>query len=518
MTKFAGVFRVLTALGVLLALTLAPAEASTGGKIAGVVKDATTGDGLPRANVVVVDTKMGTTADEKGRFFILNVPAGTYTLKATYIGYADYTVEDVRVSADLTTNLAVELTSSDIQVEEVVIRAERPIIDKTATNAVRIVDAEDLEILPLRGVSSVIALQTGVVEARSDEIGYYVEGASVRNVVTGTSAVGLIDEALEEIQLQAGGFNAEYGGANAGIILQELRTGGSDWDFEIMSESDNFTSDYEQRFGTYSYGYFNQVITAGGPVAGSQKIRAFLAGQRRGIGSWPTYWSGFTFEDLEDTGLRGGRRHWSEDEEGNLVPDQIEQLEIKPGNIPHTSSEAVIFNGTLLLDYYPVQLRLTNLYSDGSAESNYAPIRNAFNTRRLVESESSSNLVNAKLTHLLDKSMFYELNVSLYKQSAESYDPCTTTAWPYSAPSRARVSTLPIPSRVRGLDPTIWLAFPSTARVRVRPPTAPRRMAIGGWPVAGPNRPTCISSRLVSTIRIGPHGAMGSRCVRSARG
>ena len=438
MTKFASVFRVLTALGVLLALSLAPAEASTGGKIAGVVKDATTGDGLPHANLVVVDTKLGATADEKGRFFILNVPAGTYTLKATYIGYADYTVEDVRVSADLTTNIAVELTSSDIQVEEVVIRAERPIIDKTATNAVRIVDAEDLEILPLRGVSSVISLQTGVVNdegtlhirgSRGDEIGYYVEGASVRNVITGASAVGLIDEALEEIQLQAGGFNAEYGGANAGIILQELRTGGSDWDFEIMSESDNFTSDYEQRFGTYSYGYFNQVMTAGGPVAGSQKIRAFLAGQRRGIGSWPTYWSGFTFEDLEDTGLRGGRRHWSEDEEGNLVPDQIEQLEIQPGNIPHTSSEANIFNGTLLFDYYPVQVRLTNLYSDGSAESNYAPILNAFNTQRLVESESSSNLVNAKLTHLLDKSMFYELNVSLYKQDATSYDPLFKDRW-----------------------------------------------------------------------------------------
>ena len=438
MTKFASVFRVLTALGVLLALSLAPAEASTGGKIAGVIKDAATGDGLPHANIVVVDTKLGATADEKGRFFILNVPAGTYTLKATYIGYADYTVEDVRISADLTTNIAVELTSSDIQVEEVVVRAERPIIDKTATNAVRIVDAEDLEILPLRGVSSVIALQTGVVEdegslhirgSRSDEIGYYVEGASVRNVVTGTSAVGLIDEALEEIQLQAGGFNAEYGGANAGIILQELRTGGSEWDFEILSESDNFTSDYEQRFDTYSYGYFNQVMTAGGPVAGSQKIRAFLAGQRRGIGSWPTYWSGFTFEDLEDTGLRGGRRHWGEDEEGNPIPDQIEQLEVKPGNIPHTSSEAVIFNGTLLLDYYPVQLRLTNLYSDGSAESNYAPIRNAFNTRRLGESESSSNLVNAKLTHLIDKSMFYELNVSLYKQDATSYDPLFKDRW-----------------------------------------------------------------------------------------
>ena len=65
--------------------------------------------------------------------------------------------------------------------------------------------------------------------SRSDEVGYYVEGASVRNPVTGASAVTLISEAVQEIQLQAGGFNAEYGGANGGLVLQELRTGGHEW-------------------------------------------------------------------------------------------------------------------------------------------------------------------------------------------------------------------------------------------------------------------------------------------------
>ena len=69
MTKFAGVFRALTTLGVLLALSLAPAEASTGGKIAGVVKDATTRDGLPHANVVVVGTKLGGHGGRKGPLF-----------------------------------------------------------------------------------------------------------------------------------------------------------------------------------------------------------------------------------------------------------------------------------------------------------------------------------------------------------------------------------------------------------------------------------------------------------------
>jgi hypothetical protein len=46
MIKLQGVFRVLTVLGALLALALVPAGASTGGKIAGVVTDARTGDAL----------------------------------------------------------------------------------------------------------------------------------------------------------------------------------------------------------------------------------------------------------------------------------------------------------------------------------------------------------------------------------------------------------------------------------------------------------------------------------------
>ena len=437
MTKFAGVFRALIALGVLLALSLAPAEASTG-KIAGVVKDATTGDGLPHANVVVVDTKLGTTADEKGRFFILNVPAGTYTLKATYIGYADYTVEEVRVSTDLTTNLDIDLTSSDIQVEEVIIRAERPIIDKTATNAVRIVGAEDIEILPFRGVVQILSLQAGVVEdegdlhirgSRSDEIGYYVEGASVRNIITGTSAVSLIDEALEEVQLQAGGFNAEYGGANAGIVLQELRTGGSDWDFKVVAESDNFTSDFEERFGTYSYGYSNQVITAGGPVAGNQNIRAFLAGQRWSRDYRPTFWSGFEFENLVDTGNRQGRVHWAEDEEGNPIPDTVERLEVKPGNIPHTGSQLLDFNGTLHFNYNPIQFRVTGLHSTGDRDLNINPIKNILNQERLNEQTYSSSLVNLKAIHLLDPSMFYEMNVSFYDQGRDSFDGVFKERW-----------------------------------------------------------------------------------------
>ena len=211
MIKVQGVFRVLTALGVLLALSLAPVQASTGGKIAGVVTDANTGDALPNANIIVVDSAMGTTADEKGRFFILNVPTGTYTLRATYIGYAPIQIQDLIVSTGLTSSVDIGMASAKIQVDEMIIKAERPIIDKNATNAVRIINADDLEALPLRSSEEVVALQPGVIlqdgdlhvrGSRVDEIAYYIEGTSTRNPITGGSAAELVDEAIEETGLR----------------------------------------------------------------------------------------------------------------------------------------------------------------------------------------------------------------------------------------------------------------------------------------------------------------------------
>ena len=386
-------FRLLAAAACAALFGADPANAA-GGKITGTVSDAVTGYALPDANVLLVETEASASTDSEGRFFLLNVSPGLYTLRVTYVGYRPVTMEGVRVSADLTTDLEFVLGSEAIEVEEVVIQAERPIIDKNATNAVRIVEAEDIEILPGRGLGSVINLQPGVVidegvlhirGSRSDEIGYYVDGTSVRNPVSGVTAISLIDEALQEIQLQAGGFNAEYGGANAGIILQELRTGAPDWQVGFLTETDNFTSKYKERFGTYSYGYSSQVLTLSGPVAGN-RVRAFLAGQRRVKESVSTYWEGFEFEDLVDSGDRGGRIHWGEDDDGNAIPDTVD-LRLQPGNIDHTGSERLTFNGTLLVDLQPFQLRLTSLYSTRNGERNLAPVYSMLNTDRLSKWE-----------------------------------------------------------------------------------------------------------------------------------
>ena len=60
---------------------------AAGTSIEGYVKDASTGEALFSANVILSNTSLGAATDFEGKYTILNVPSGSYTIKATYIGY-----------------------------------------------------------------------------------------------------------------------------------------------------------------------------------------------------------------------------------------------------------------------------------------------------------------------------------------------------------------------------------------------------------------------------------------------
>ncbi|MBC8179906.1 carboxypeptidase-like regulatory domain-containing protein, partial [candidate division KSB1 bacterium] len=103
------------------------ADSGTRGKIAGVVIDATNGDPLPGVNIIIKGTTMGAATNIKGRYFILNVPAGVYSLTASMMGYKKVTYSNVRVSVDLTTTIEFKLSSEVLDMDQAVeIVAERP--------------------------------------------------------------------------------------------------------------------------------------------------------------------------------------------------------------------------------------------------------------------------------------------------------------------------------------------------------------------------------------------------------
>ncbi|MDP3580587.1 MAG: carboxypeptidase-like regulatory domain-containing protein, partial [Ignavibacteria bacterium] len=149
----------------LLLLAILPVllTAGTRGKIKGKVVDLQTGEALIGANVYVVGTQSGANTDANGEYQIQNLEAGVYTLKAAYVGYQTITLSGVRVNADLTSYVNFELPSEDIQVGTVEIVAQKPLVQRDNTNAVRITTQEDIASLPSRGVQGIIGLTAGVV-------------------------------------------------------------------------------------------------------------------------------------------------------------------------------------------------------------------------------------------------------------------------------------------------------------------------------------------------------------------
>ena len=67
-------------------VSLLAVEPLAGGTITGRVVDAS-GEGLPGVTVVLEGTSLGASTDATGAYSISNVPAGSYTLVTSYVGF-----------------------------------------------------------------------------------------------------------------------------------------------------------------------------------------------------------------------------------------------------------------------------------------------------------------------------------------------------------------------------------------------------------------------------------------------
>src|SRR5271169_433537 len=72
----------------------------TTGKISGKVIDAQTKEGLFGVNVLITGTLLGASTDVDGNYFIINIPPGTYQLKASAVGFQPLIMTDVKVFVD----------------------------------------------------------------------------------------------------------------------------------------------------------------------------------------------------------------------------------------------------------------------------------------------------------------------------------------------------------------------------------------------------------------------------------
>ncbi|MEJ5262644.1 MAG: carboxypeptidase-like regulatory domain-containing protein, partial [Ignavibacterium sp.] len=203
------------------------------GKINGYVRDADTGEELIGANIILEGTTMGAATNIDGYYVITNVPPGSYTLRASMVGYAPQTIRDIRVNINLTTELNINLKTSTIQTEEVVVVATQPIVRQDVSSSVVNLNIEEVKSLPVVSVSGIIGLQAGVQGLTirgggSDQTAFVVNGITLRDERDNTPYTGISFTSIEELQIQTGGFNAEYGNIRSGLINIVTKEGKKD--------------------------------------------------------------------------------------------------------------------------------------------------------------------------------------------------------------------------------------------------------------------------------------------------
>ncbi|MEW6062084.1 MAG: TonB-dependent receptor, partial [Bacteroidota bacterium] len=214
--------------------------AGTTGKISGRVTDAKSGEPLVGANVVITGTTLGGIADLDGYYTILNIPPGNYEIQFRFIGYRTYVVRNIQITSDNTTKLDAVMQEDVVTTQEVVVTAEKPVVQVNLTSTVATVNDQEIKALPVQELQDIVNLQAGVVNGhfrggREGEVQYQVNGVSINNVYDNKSSIKIDRSIIQEVQVITGTFDAEYGQAMSGVVNTVLKSGSDrfEWNVEL---------------------------------------------------------------------------------------------------------------------------------------------------------------------------------------------------------------------------------------------------------------------------------------------
>lgn len=312
------VLRAIT-LAFLAAFALAGGLAAQGatGKLEGRVQDAA---GIPivAAQVYLVGTAFSAVTDPRGRYFINNIPARAWPVRAIFLGHHPIEVQGLRILADQTVTQDFTLTAAPIQLQEItVVAAENLLVPRDEVTTKQRIDGQFADRLPVDRIEQVLALQPGVLEVnetslsgggkdmpgglsirggRATQNAIYIDGVPVQPGYMGDRMWGFLDlgsrganlsvgtNAIEEASVTTGAPSAQFGNASGGLMSIITRTGATSYHGSFGLESD-------EPFGLGSGPGFNRMEGGfSGPVGGrlTFAVSGVLEGQQsveEGLGS-----------------------------------------------------------------------------------------------------------------------------------------------------------------------------------------------------------------------------------------
>ena len=282
-----------------LIFLVANVQAGTTGKISGTVKDAQNNEPLAGVNVIIDGTTMGAATDHNGFYFIINVPPGNYTIRASMIGYEVQNKVEVQVITDITTKVDFNLHTTVIEGEIVTIVAERPPIQKDLTSSLQAFGKDEINAAPVENLPQLLETQVGVssVETmekasiikdtpgdglhirggRENETAFLMDGVRVDNPIWGGSgyAQNTSGSTVTEMMTILGTFNAEYGGKMSGVVNLVTNKG--------TNKYNGMASGYTDKLGIkkFDHNTFQGDITFSGPFPFLKNITFFTNYQYR---------------------------------------------------------------------------------------------------------------------------------------------------------------------------------------------------------------------------------------------
>ncbi|MEO0041503.1 MAG: hypothetical protein RL329_951 [Bacteroidota bacterium] len=210
------------------------------GILRGNVYDKATGQPLAYVNILLKETTFGTTTTQDG-FYSLNVPAGSYTVSVSFVGY-NATETKIEIGNEAIVYQRFDLVENDKDLETVEISGKREAARNTVQISKITVTQKQLKALPSTGgepdIAQYLTVIPGVISTGDQGGQIYIRGGSpVQNkilldgmpIYNPFHSIGFFSvfetETIRSADVLTGGFNAEYGGRVSAIMDLKTREG-----------------------------------------------------------------------------------------------------------------------------------------------------------------------------------------------------------------------------------------------------------------------------------------------------
>jgi hypothetical protein len=234
-------------IGLLLFFVITVVAGQSTGNLTGYIKDSKTGEPLFGATVRLEGTQLGGISNPDGYFEIRNIPAQTYNVTASYIGYKSVTKYNIVIRSGGNPDL-VYLLDESVDVLTGVVAVASP-FDKTEETPLSLQKLSLEEIVAYPGgnndIAKVVQSLPGVSGSaagfRNDVIirggapnenVYYLDGIEIPNInhfsTQGSSGgpVGMLNVSFfEGVELASGSFGARYDNVLSGVLQFDQRDG-----------------------------------------------------------------------------------------------------------------------------------------------------------------------------------------------------------------------------------------------------------------------------------------------------